>query len=135
MEQTAVMPQKRIRTIPPTIQPVNVYSTQYICKRVAAYCRVSTKQEEQLNSYEVQVKYYTERINREKGWPLAGIDCFSADFSALKALKGKDSRVRMAMMGSMTPKRFKRPCNILYSLLEKTVLRAVYSQPQGGAIG
>lgn len=67
------MPQKRIRTIPPTIQPVNVYSTQYICKRVAAYCRVSTKQEEQLNSYEVQVKYYTERINRENGWQLAGI--------------------------------------------------------------
>lgn len=67
------MPQKRVRTIPPTIQPVNVHSTQYTRKRVAAYCRVSTKQEEQLNSYEVQVKYYTERINREKGWQLAGI--------------------------------------------------------------
>lgn len=67
------MPQKRVRTIPPTIQPVNVYSTQYTRKRVAAYCRVSTKQEEQLNSYEAQVKYYTERINREKGWQLAGI--------------------------------------------------------------
>ena len=67
------MPQKRVRTIPPTIQPVNVHSTQYTRKRVAAYCRVSTKQEEQLNSYEVQVKYYTERINRENGWQLAGI--------------------------------------------------------------
>ncbi len=67
------MPQKRVRTIPPTIQPVNVHSAQYTCKRVAAYCRVSTKQEEQLNSYEVQVKYYTERINRENGWQLAGI--------------------------------------------------------------
>ena len=66
------MPQKRVRTIPPTIQPVNVHSTQYTRKRVAAYCRVSTKQEEQLNSYEVQVKYYTERINRENGWQLAG---------------------------------------------------------------
>ena len=73
MEQTAIMPQKRVRTIPPTIQPVNVHSAQYTCKRVAAYCRVSTKQEEQLNSYEVQVKYYTERINRENGWQLAGI--------------------------------------------------------------
>lgn len=73
MEQTAIMPQKRVRTIPPTIQPVNVHSTQYTRKRVAAYCRVSTKQEEQLNSYEVQVKYYTERINRENGWQLAGI--------------------------------------------------------------
>ena len=40
---------------------------------VAAYCRVSTKQEEQLNSYETQVRYYTDRINRESGWKLAGI--------------------------------------------------------------
>ena len=40
---------------------------------MAAYCRVSTKQEEQLNSYETQVRYYTDRINREPGWKLAGI--------------------------------------------------------------
>ena len=30
--------------------------------RVAAYCRVSTKQDEQLNSYEVQRTHYEERI-------------------------------------------------------------------------
>ena len=41
--------------------------------RVAAYCRVSTKQEEQLNSYENQVEHYTERINSENGWTLEGI--------------------------------------------------------------
>lgn len=64
---------KRVRTIPATIQPLNVYSTEYLLKRVAAYCRVSTKQEEQLNSYETQVRYYTDRINREPGWKLAGI--------------------------------------------------------------
>ena len=40
---------------------------------VKLYCRVSTKQEEQLNSYETQVRYYTDRINREPGWKLAGI--------------------------------------------------------------
>ncbi|MBQ6907835.1 MAG: integrase, partial [Clostridia bacterium] len=27
--------------------------------RVAAYCRVSTDQEEQLTSYEAQIRYYT----------------------------------------------------------------------------
>ena len=32
--------------------------------RVAAYCRVSTEQDEQLNSFENQVTYYTEYINR-----------------------------------------------------------------------
>ena len=28
--------------------------------RVAAYCRVSTEQEEQQNSYQVQIDYYTD---------------------------------------------------------------------------
>ena len=72
MERMNTAP-KRVRTIPATIQPLNVYSTEYLFKRVAAYCRVSTKQEEQLNSYETQVRYYTDRINREPGWKLAGI--------------------------------------------------------------
>ena len=41
--------------------------------RVAAYCRVSTEQEEQQNSYQVQIAYYTDLINRKKEWILAGI--------------------------------------------------------------
>lgn len=40
---------------------------------MAAYCRVSTKQDEQLNSYEVQKQYYTEKIRNEPKWCLAGI--------------------------------------------------------------
>lgn len=72
MERMNTAP-KRVRTILATVQPLNVYSTEYLLKRVAAYCRVSTKQEEQLNSYETQVRYYTDRINREPGWKLAGI--------------------------------------------------------------
>ncbi|MBO5320281.1 MAG: recombinase family protein [Ruminococcus sp.] len=41
--------------------------------RVAAYCRVSTEQEEQQNSYQVQIAYYTDLINKKKEWTLAGI--------------------------------------------------------------
>lgn len=41
--------------------------------RVAAYCRVSTEEEEQQNSFEVQVDYYTEKISNHEGWQLAGI--------------------------------------------------------------
>lgn len=41
--------------------------------RVAAYCRVSTEQEEQQNSYQVQIDYYTDLINKNKEWELAGI--------------------------------------------------------------
>lgn len=41
--------------------------------RVAAYCRVSTKSDEQASSYETQVAVYTQKINAEPGWTLAGI--------------------------------------------------------------
>lgn len=34
-------------------------------KRVCAYCRVSTDTEEQLTSYETQVKYYKEHIKNK----------------------------------------------------------------------
>ena len=41
--------------------------------RVAAYCRVSTDEEEQLNSYEAQIAYYTEAIAKNPSWTFAGI--------------------------------------------------------------
>ena len=40
---------------------------------VAAYCRVSTDQEEQLTSYEAQITYYTDKIQSNPQWSLAGI--------------------------------------------------------------
>ena len=41
--------------------------------RVCAYCRVSTDNEEQLNSYQSQLKYYDEKINSNSEWQFAGI--------------------------------------------------------------
>lgn len=41
--------------------------------RVAAYCRVSTDSDEQASSYEVQVEHYTNFINSNLEWELAGI--------------------------------------------------------------
>ena len=41
--------------------------------KVAAYCRVSTDQEEQESSYEAQIGYYTEKINGNAEWQMAGI--------------------------------------------------------------
>ena len=41
--------------------------------RVAAYCRVSTKEEDQANSYEVQKEYYTDKIMSNSAWTMAGI--------------------------------------------------------------
>lgn len=40
---------------------------------VAAYCRVSTDEDEQETSFEAQISYYTEKINGSAGWHMAGI--------------------------------------------------------------
>lgn len=42
-------------------------------KRVAAYCRVSTDDEDQINSYNSQVEHYTDFIKQNNEWTLAGI--------------------------------------------------------------
>lgn len=42
-------------------------------KKVAAYCRVSTGSEEQLNSYQAQVSYYGRIIGENPKWELADI--------------------------------------------------------------
>lgn len=46
---------------------------QYHQLKVAAYCRVSTDETEQINSYHVQIDYYTELINSNKDWSLVNI--------------------------------------------------------------
>ena len=42
-------------------------------KRVAAYARVSTLDEDQEESYETQVNYYTRRIAATEGWVFVGM--------------------------------------------------------------
>ena len=41
--------------------------------RVAAYCRVSTDDEDQINSYNTQVAFYTEYISSNPKWKFVGI--------------------------------------------------------------
>ena len=42
-------------------------------KRAAAYCRVSTDEDAQATSFDLQVKHYTEYIGAHENWALAGI--------------------------------------------------------------
>lgn len=49
------------------------YRTTLERLRVAAYCRVSTDSEDQLNSYKSQVQHYTEYIAEKDNWVLADI--------------------------------------------------------------
>jgi DNA invertase Pin-like site-specific DNA recombinase len=61
-----------VRIIPSKQQVVDG-KLQYRRLNVAAYCRVSTEQEEQQNSYENQIEYYTNYISSNPEWILVGI--------------------------------------------------------------
>ena len=54
-----------VRIIPAKPHRVDT-ANPYKQLRVAAYCRVSTEMEEQQSSYQVQIEYYTEKINANK---------------------------------------------------------------------
>ena len=64
---------KNITVIPArkTAKGVPLASQQKL--KVAAYCRVSTDSDEQATSYDAQIKYYTELIENNPEWELAGI--------------------------------------------------------------
>lgn len=73
METTATTFERRVRVIPATKAPETLRKAQDDKMRVAAYCRVSTDSEEQLNSYEAQKSYYTQKIQDSPDWEMAGI--------------------------------------------------------------
>ena len=64
------VPQKKVREI--KVDPL-IFNKTYTRLRVAAYCRVSTEQEEQESSFEGQVTYYTNLIENNPEWEMAGI--------------------------------------------------------------
>lgn len=67
------MSNARIIEIPATRQIRSGKNNTMRKMRVAAYCRVSTEEEEQQGSFETQKLYYTEKINSTSEWELAGI--------------------------------------------------------------
>ncbi len=64
---------RQIIHIPATKSSVHKSGTTQKKLRVAAYCRVSSEQDEQLNSFENQVTYYTNYINTNPEYEMAGI--------------------------------------------------------------
>lgn len=64
---------KNISVIPSQPEYDRSIKVQFKMLRVAAYCRVSTTLEQQETSYEAQVSYYTEKIQSNPNWKLAGI--------------------------------------------------------------
>lgn len=56
-----------VKTVNSAIQPLKRLI------KVAAYCRVSTEQDEQANSYDAQIEHYTAEIAKHSDWLNAGI--------------------------------------------------------------
>ena len=71
METVAIKP--TVIVIPANPDALKQCADPYHQKRVAAYCRVSTDEDDQLNSYEAQCRFFNDRINSNKEWKLAGI--------------------------------------------------------------
>lgn len=64
-------PPKEVQIIPATHGADAETETRKL--RVCAYCRVSTEEENQATSYELQVQNYTEMIQSNEEWEFAGI--------------------------------------------------------------
>ena len=65
---------KSVTTIPATLSRFTAAPlTSTKKRRVAAYARVSTDNEEQLTSYEAQIDYYTTYIQGRDDWEFVGV--------------------------------------------------------------
>lgn len=74
MDDIRVIPKSNISVIPsrvPTDEMLSVKKKKRL--RVAAYCRVSTEQEEQESSFETQIITYSNMINENPDWILVDI--------------------------------------------------------------
>ena len=71
MQSQPPVRQKIIREIKPS--PVLQARTKNHKLRVAAYCRVSTEQEEQQTSIENQITYYEDLIRSNPEWTMASV--------------------------------------------------------------
>ena len=79
-----------------TIIPAKPKAEMEVMKRklqVAAYCRVSTEEEEQQSSYEAQCSYYTDKIMTNPEWTMAGI--FADEGITGTSTKNRDDFNRM----------------------------------------
>jgi DNA invertase Pin-like site-specific DNA recombinase len=86
--------QKTVKTIAPTVGRLAESSFAPAAKkRVAAYARVSTDSDEQLNSYEAQVDYYTNYIQANPDWIF--VEVYADEGTTGVMTKGRDDFNRM----------------------------------------
>lgn len=88
------MTQRKVTIIPAL--PKELAQARMRKLRVAAYCRVSTEEEEQQSSYEIQCSYYTEKILSHPEWEL--VDIFADEGITGTSTKKRDDFNRMIRM-------------------------------------
>ena len=73
--QEAIEQSKRGKSVVVIPPPVKTYTGEQTNRklRVAAYCRVSTQEEEQENSFDIQVHHFEQRIKSNPAWELVDI--------------------------------------------------------------
>ena len=94
---------KKVTTIPALLNKQSTNQVGTIKKRrVAAYARVSTDQEEQLTSYEAQVDYYTNYIKSREDWEF--VDVYTDEGisgTSTKHREGFNRMVKSALDGNI----------------------------------
>ena len=82
---------KNVRKIEPTAPVMSALDLRPLLKkkRVAAYARVSTEKDEQQNSYDAQIDYYTTLIRNNPEWEFVDIYSDEAVIIGLKTLRLK----------------------------------------------
>ena len=103
-ERIKLQQTKDITIIPPDPKYDSHIRIEHKTLNVAAYCRVSTRFEQQENSYEAQIAYYTRKIGMNKSWSCAGI---YADEG--KAATGTKFRSLDVKWGTPTPIQLQDP--------------------------
>ncbi len=86
---------KNVRKIEPTAPVMSVLDLRPLLKkkRVAAYARVSTEKDEQQNSYDAQIDYYTALIRNNPEWEF--VDIYSDEGITGTSIKNRDGFNRM----------------------------------------
>lgn len=84
---------RAVTVIPAIVNRYAPVATQVAIKRVAAYARVSTDNDEQLSSYEAQVDYYTRHIKSNLAWSF--VDVYSDEGISATSTKKRDGFNRM----------------------------------------
>ena len=91
-----------VTTIPATKPRYAAQKVKQKKRRVAAYARVSTDHEEQQNSYDAQIKYYTDYIKGRQDWDFVGM--FSDEGitgTSIKKRDGFNDMVKTALEGKI----------------------------------